>query len=411
MDVTSERPHHARRPHTEYHADQILPSIEQSSGSHHARNSIQQRRIEDQNASLNRLNSYAEQDDSSNPSARVPVNPNSTEIAKKHGLEGGRMYPSPYNHGEAAVGTVLIPLEEYHQRHRRQAQATVAGQNHTLGLPSAEGNSGSLHCTTKGSSLRSSPIIPAYTGHIWSPQRSMQAPTGQHQRPPHLQVQLHSGTPSVVGVQRSSSHAFHIPQSDSLTSPTSRLDRTVAPGASGRPFLTRTSGVSMNSDFRERDSTGNVMVYAPTAVSVEQDPFELRRRASYTNHNSVTNDSSNPFQERNISHYSFSRPGPAIGVTDPWERPINTQEPHLESPQYLLDTRPVAHSTPQHPFLPLRSRQTVFRPSEQSLPSHDTPGKPPITPSYQPRDILRYVTCRLFLTYPSGIVWRLLVDY
>ena len=389
MDVTSERPRQTRRPHIEHHSDQILPSIEQPSDCHNVRNPFQQRTSEDQNAGPNRINSYAE---STNPSARVPVN-SYTDTGKKHGLEGERAYASLYNHGQAATGTVLIPLEEYHQRHSGQAQVPDAGQAQTLVLPSAEGNYGSPYRVKDGSSLRKSPVTPAYAGHTWSPQQSMLRPTGQHQRPPHLQVQLHPRTPDVVDVRRSSPYAFHIPQSDSLTSPTSQLDRVVAHRASGRPFLTHTSNVSIGSEFRERDPTGNVLVYTPTAARVEQDTFELRRRGSYTNHNSAPNHSNNPFQERNTSRYSYSKPGPAIGVADPWKKASNTQEPHLDSPRHILETRPMAQNTQQDPFLPFRSRQPGTQAFEQSLSSH-----------HQPRDILRYVICRHYLTYLSGII-------
>lgn len=401
-DVTSERPRQARRPHTEHHSDQILPSIEQASDCHNVRNPFQQRRGENQNAGPNRINSYAEQHESTNPSVRVPVN-SYTDTGKKHGLEDGRPYASPYNHGQAATGTVLIPLEEYHQRHRRQAQVPDAGQDHPLGFPRAEENNGSPYRVKDGASLRKSPVTPAYVGHTWSPQQNMLWPTGQHQRPPHLQVQLHTRAQDVVDVRRSSPYAFHIPHSDSLTSPTSQLDRAVAHRASGRPFLTRTSSVSMGSELRERDPTGNVLVYAPKAARVEQDAFELPRRASYTNHNSASNDNNNPFQDRISSHYSYSQPGPAMGVADPWGKFSNTQEPHLETPQHLLEVRPVAHSTQQDPFLPFRSRQPIIQPFERRIPSHKSNGNPLFTPTYQPRDSLRYVISRHCLTYRSGI--------
>ena len=399
----SERPHQARRSHTEHHSDQILPSIEQPSDWHKARNPLQQRRSENQNPGPNRINSYAEQYESINPSARFPVNAY-TDTGKEHGLEGERAYASQYNHGQAVTGTVLIPLEEYHQRHRRQAQVADAGQARTLGLPSAEENHGSPYRVKDGSSLRKSPVTPAYAGHIWNPQENMLRPTGQHQRPPHLQVQLHSGAPAVADVRRASPYTFQIPQSDSLTSPTSRLNGIVPHRASDHPFMTRTSSVSIGSEFRERDPTGNVLVFAPTAAHAEQDALELRRRASYTDHNNISNGRNNPFQDRNISYHSYSKSRPTIGGVDPWEKALDTQQPHLDSPQHRLETRLVAHSTQEDPFLPIRSRQPDIQPLERDLPPHNPHGKPLCTPSYQPRNNLRYATCCHSLTYLSGII-------
>ena len=404
MYVTSERPRQAQKPHTEHHSDQILPSIEQPSDWHNVRNPFQQGRSENQNAGPNRINSYAEQYESMTPSARVPVNAY-TDTGKKQGLEGERAYASQYNHGQAVTGKVLIPLEEYHQRHRRQAQIPDGGEALTLGLPSAEENHGSPYRVKDRSSLRKSPITPPYASHTWKPQENMLRPTGQHQRRPHLQIQLHSGAPAMVDVRRTSPYAaFQTPQSDSLTSPTSQLNRGVAHRVSGSSFLSRTSSVSIGSEFRERDPTDNVLVYAPKAARVEQDAFELRRRASYINHNSTSNDSINPFQDTNTSYHSYPKPGPAIGVTGSWEKALNTQQSYLKSPQNRLETRLVAHSTQEDPFLPFRSRQPVIQPFERSLPSHNSPGKHLRTPTYQPRNSLRYVACRDCLTYLSWIV-------
>ena len=387
MTSASDNSRRALDPHLQHHSEQILPSIEQPYLDFDRRHPFQQRMGEYRHPPSHGSIHLSGQKGSELSSAWDPAI-SDPGTWKKQGTELVGAFSSPYS-GSQAAGTVLIPLEEYDERHRRQIQDLNAGQDHNSVLSDSDEYRGSHHTANDSASTV------AYSSHVWSPQRTVRGPEERHQRPPHLQVQLRQVAP---GLRSASPYVVRSSKSDSLTFSSSPLDQSVAYGGSCRPSLTRNSSAILDGGFRERVPINNVQAHAPTAARIHQKQPALHGTASYTHNPDAPKYDDDPFRERDIMGLAYPRRRPSPRVAELWTQDSGTKD-HRSALSPRIDSLAVTHGTQRHVYLPIRSLQHSHQNSTEKSHTHNTHEEVPFLPSYESQNCHRYVSRFSFLVH------------
>lgn len=372
---------HARRglrSHPQHHSEQILPSIEQLYRDFDGPNPFQSEYRRPPSRSLIR---HSGQNGPEISSAWDPaISDPGTGKKQEHAVNGA--IPSPYSASQTA-GTVLIPLEEYNERHRRHVQVLNAGRDNNIVRSGSEEYRGSPH------NAHDSASTVAYSSHVRSPQRTSRGPDERYQRPPHLQVQLHPGPP---GLPSASPCVLRSPQSDTFTFFPSPHDKSIVYGASGPPSLTRNSSAILDNGFWEKVPTNNIQIYGPTAVRVPQKQPGLQGTTRYTRSPDAPLYNDDPFRERDRMGLSYPKWRPSPRVAELWRQDLGTKEHQSAPPQRVVDSHAVTHGPQPYQYLPVRSHQEGRQAFTKKSNTPNTHEEIPLFPSYEPREFHRYVS-------------------
>ena len=372
----------------EFSPEQILPSIEQPSQVMEARNPFQQR----SGGALHHVSQSVSRDDDhgdwKSPVNRVLAGSN-LDMGRKRRFEVEGAFPSPYSQSNVTTGTVLIPIEEYNERHGKEARFFDPEHHHNhvaYGAPEQRGHH-DLKAETKWHDPQNAV---EYSNRIEDPPRLVGAPAGHYQRPPHLQIQLKRGA---VGVRSSSPICLKSTISDSSVFPISKDDQSTKHGVPNHALLTLSDNHLSENGYVQQVSALNTLRDVPATVRDLPSQQDTQVTTRYTHSSGHPRYIDDPWVERNDPGRAYNEPRPASGGgTENASLSMGeTKGSYQRHSQYLVEPGAIIHDLHHYTELPLRTRQnddkahiTDFRPDLIY-------GRSPSPSSPRHQNIFRYV--------------------
>ena len=334
--------------------EQILPSIEQPYQVTEARNPFKQQ----SGGALPHVSQSVSRDgnrgDWKSPVARVLPN-SDLDLGRKRRFEVERAFPSPYSQSNVTTGTVLVPIEEYNERHDKEARFVDWEHHHDHVAYGAPEQLGYHHLIAK-SKWHDPRNAVEYSDHMEDPPRLVGAPAGRYQRPPHLQIHLKRGA---AGVRSASPICLKSTISDSSVFPVSRDDQSTKHGVSNHVLLTRSENHLSKKGYVQQASTLNTFRDVPATVRDLPRQLDTQVTTCYTRSSGNPRNIDDPWVERNDPSRVYIEPRSASrGGMDKASLSVGeNEEPYQRHSQYIVEPSAIIRDSHHYSELPLRTRQ------------------------------------------------------
>ena len=358
LTLSRDNPSRVQSAGREFSPEQILPSIEQPCQVTEARNQFQQRSGAASGGALHHVSqSMSRNGDHSHwnsPVARALAS-SDLDMGRKRKFEVEGAPPSTYNQSNVTTGTVLIPIEEYNERHGKEARI-FDSEHHRNHVAYGAPEQPSYHHLTAESKWHDPRNAMEYSDRIEDLPRLVGAPAGHYQRPPHLQIQLNRGA---AGVRSPSPIFLKSTISDSSVFPISKDDQSTKHGIPNHALLTRSDNKLPENGYVPQESALNTLRDLPATVRDLPRQLDTQVTTRYIHSSGHPRYSDDPWDERNEPSRAYIEPRPASpGGMDNASLPMGeNQESYQRHSQYLVESGTIIRDSYHYAELPLRTRQ------------------------------------------------------
>lgn len=355
----SNKSYQIRPSEVKFPAEQILPSIERPFQAMEVRNPFPERSSGNNHSNSQSVPRNGGEYDWISPIASVTAS-SEPDKGRKRRIETEGDFHSSYSQNKPTPGTVLIPLHEYSGRNGTEAKVLSTEYGRDIFAFGAQEQYGHRALAREHLDMDDSGVALDYSRRIRSPQGPTQGPSGQYQRPPHLQIQLKPGArafPTTSPIPLESSH------SDSHAFPKIPNDQSSFYEAPSHAVLTHNDDVYLENRRMRPTSVRDKEFDRPTVVGKLPDRPQLLEMTGYTHDSgslSYNNDSRGASNSLGYS-YTGSKLTPFAPVDNEQWVVDGNRKFYPSQRQHLMDSGEDIRGSSQYTQLPFRNRRVEYQ--------------------------------------------------